>query len=316
MKRTISASLAFVSAGFFACGGGAPLDLEIEAPPSREARVALTPALDVTGLAHGEFIERLVIEEIAISLADVRLLGANPRLPAGGLPLLSAPQVAAADPTSNALELPFPAAFLSDEDLAVYLRLQPSAALENASVVVRARLYSNPVHSEQQSLTVKGTEMGSTDPDVDPARGYVWRDCSTDPDVDPADCPEPRRRFLKQALIDELSVPFELRDDRDADLVASLVSGDLDVVVGMRAERWLTPEVVARLESALAQVQERAHREGHQRVLEESVTREPIVVEALYDRGVNTTNQERMAANQDYTLGDREQLHRGTVRRD
>jgi hypothetical protein len=286
-----------------ACGApeGGAVRATLDAPPRREARLTLTPAVDLSGLEGSGLADRLAIEAIELGAADLRLLGSHPALPAGGLPLLDGERVVEARPgTPAALEAAFPPALLDEEDLAVYLRIAASARIGGASVVIRGRLHAAPV-TGLASLTVDGAtdpdgdparEPGgpgdATDPDGDPARGPepARSGCATDPDGDPAQDPDEatdpdgdparcgrRGRALTDPARSRTSVPFELRDEAGADLVARLDERSrLDVVLGIPASRWLEPEVVARLEAALLEASlparpDRARRPGRREVI-------------------------------------------------
>ena len=242
------------------------LSADLAAPTAREAKVTLTPALDVSFFEQA-LLERFVIEDIQLHVADVRLLGADPRIPAGGLVLLTQGRVVHATGDAAGLEIPFPSQFADDDDLAVYLRIDRTPELGDASVVVRARLYEEKVSGGAAALSAAEDE--ATDPDGDPARDPEDRVGATDPDGDPAlprrcaDATDPdgdpakpgcRRDALVQRGVQQNFVEVELRDERPADLVTGLAhAGGSDVVVGIPASRWLTPEVVAAMEAALHQ---------------------------------------------------------------
>lgn len=282
-----------------ACDPGVDVSASL-ALPHEPSRVEVTPALDLSGLPVAGLRDRLVIEHIALNIEDLRLLGADPRIPTGGLDLLDGPRVITADGRDQAaLVLSFPSHFASGEDLAVFLRVAPSAALEGASVEIFGRLYASvPTVTTAQLSSVdpdidpahEGDEDGSVDPDVDPAHGggetgSVDPDVdpaheggetgSVDPDVDPAHVEDtsgedgsvdpdvdPALEFARRALIrrtegNVASVPFVLRDNDTADMVATLgARAQLDVVVGIPATRWLDAAVVASLEAALSAVVE------------------------------------------------------------
>ncbi|MEO1232496.1 MAG: hypothetical protein AAFZ18_26730 [Myxococcota bacterium] len=312
MIRRIESPLALVLlwAGV-ACGPGADVSASLELP-SEPSQVAVTPALDLSGLPYEDLRDRLVIEHIAINIEDLRLLGADPRIPAGGLDLLDGARVITADGRDQAaLVLDFPSSFASGEDLAVFLRVAPANVLDGASVEIFGRLYASaptasqigleavdpdvdpargdeetgavdpdvdPAHEDEGTGAVDpdvdpahGGEMGAVDPDVDPA--HDGEDDAVDPDVDPARVEEaddedgavdpdvdPAHDFERRALIRRAgravaSVPFVLRDDDTADMVATLgARSQLDLVVGIPASRWLDVEVVRSLESALSAV--------------------------------------------------------------
>lgn len=244
---------------------------QLELPTTREARIAITPALDVSGLYDARIADRISLEEVTINLADARLLGPDARIPAGGLDLLDAAAlISAYGGDELGLTLPFPEYLLSERDLAVYVRIDPSADLDGASVIIRGRLYEHALAGGQSPLTVapdpdgdpademnakasarprsisKRDDSSSIDPDGDPAHP-----CSPDPDGDPA-LPSCARRALIARSQDQRSAPFELRGADAADLVARL-GGDssLDVVIGVPASKWFTPETMATLDRAL-----------------------------------------------------------------
>lgn len=274
------AALAAVAALAPACGAdeSAPRG-SLEVPAPRQAQISLTPALDVSDLYDASLADRFVVDEIIVHIADVRMLGADPRIPAGGLGLLPEGRlVSAFDGDEVGIELPFPRYLLSQDDLAVYIRLDRSPEIEDASVVVRGRLFARPAAGGINPLTadpdpdgdpadspessapprdgyegevVKKEGKPTIDPDGDPAR-----ECDPDPDGDPARESRCRiggdRHGLVLRGMEQESVPIELRGYDVADLIAGLdTSSSLDVIIGIPAARWLTPETVAALDRAL-----------------------------------------------------------------
>src|SRR6185436_19375570 len=138
-----------------ACGGSGEreLDATLNLPPTREAKIALRPALDVSHLYDPAIADRIVIDEIDLNVSDVRLLGADPRVPVGGLPLLpEATVLEAYDGSSPALELSFPEYLAGQDDLAVYIHIDRSELLASASTVIRGRIYAKPVRGGTGSL--------------------------------------------------------------------------------------------------------------------------------------------------------------------
>src|SRR5688572_5992404 len=112
--RPVKLTLYFGSMALLAaaCGGidGRDIDARLETPTVRESKIALRPALDVSSLYDPAIADRIVLEEIDLNISDVRLLGADPRVPAGGVALLSKATVLEAyDGAAPGLELPFPA---------------------------------------------------------------------------------------------------------------------------------------------------------------------------------------------------------------
>lgn len=258
---TLVASLGFVLA---ACGvEDPPLGARIGLPTGSGAEVTITPAIADGAIEELGWGSRLVVEHVAIHLSDVRLLGADPRIPAGGLGLLDQPRVVGADGRPGAaLHLPIPDRFVDTEDLAVFLRLEPSVELAGASVEVFGRLYASlPAEAEASRLTAgEDGRTGAPDPDVDPARDERSvddgpDDAVPDPDVDPAhgdpsmddersgDVPDPdvdpahedsetadpgaptgtrRQALTRSSDPGAPSVAFVLRDAAAADMVAIL----------------------------------------------------------------------------------------------
>ena len=135
---------------------GCPREIKIQ-----ENRVALTPALDVGALTNSALADRIVIDEIYVSVAEIRLLGGNPQIPAGGLRLASGGQVLSNDQAGFG-HFPFPSSFLSD-DLAVFVRIGRSTELRGASVVVKARLYEDAPVAHKLSLTADDDEAPNPD---------------------------------------------------------------------------------------------------------------------------------------------------------
>lgn len=326
-KAAFSATTVLVMTGAWACGEGqvAPIAAELVAPEARQATISLTPALEVSGFADN-LRGRIVIEDIHLNLGDVRLLGADPRIPAGGLGLLEHDRVVAAYGDGAGIDLPFPAQFVDDEDLAVYVRIDRTPELGGASVVVRARLYKETVRGGATSLVAQTTSatdpdgdpaddpeddrVGATDPDGDPALPPPG-ECggATDPDGDPAK-PGCHRDALVQRGELQPYVIVELRDDRSADLVSTLSddSGS-EVVLGIPATRWFTPDVMESLDAALdAQINE-AQQPGRS----SQDPREAIVVQT---HGAER-RAERMgnSPSDDYFLSDAERVERLTIRR-
>lgn len=282
MKKLLGA--VGVVLGVVGCGGtGQAFDAELRAPELRQSRVTLTPALDVSSLAvDASWADRLVIDEITVNVADLRLLGADPRVPSGGLKLTESDQIVST--LADASAFPFPAALLED-DLAVYVRLAPHTLLGSASVIIRARLFSHAVGTGIQKLS-SGDPSGPTapdpegdpstkmpdpegdpsrpaddrviDPEGDPSKSGGMNDkdlCAQDPEGDPSHCKS--SRFLKKRLAlgdsNNPYVPVELRGIDAVDLVVDLAkSSRLNVVVGIPAARWLDAPTVKALESALA----------------------------------------------------------------
>src|SRR5262245_13488036 len=170
-----------------ACGSPPSPEIrgELKPPAPSESRIALTPALDLSGMIDPELAERIAIEEISVNLTDLRLLGSNPKIPAGGLELLDGDRLLSTRGGADAAaEFPF-AEELAADSLALSMKIGATPALRGASIIVKARLYAQSHRSNAASLT-SSDEDESPDPDGDPA------DKSPDPDGDPADkSPDP-----------------------------------------------------------------------------------------------------------------------------
>ena len=259
--KSLRVIVPIVLSGAAACGTEATgPDVTLEAPAPTEARISISAALEVSDLFDEGLADRVVIEDITVNLAEVRLLAADPRIPPGGYSLLSmATLLEFYGAEDSKLDLTFPEVFLAQEDLAVYLRIMPSEALQNASIVISGRYYSNPIAGGQSSLKASDETKGASDPDGDPVMPNERpnahdepRDdltCASDPDGDPVMC---GRRYLVGSGEREDSIAFELRTSDVADLVATLgTESALNVVVGIPASQWFTEEVVASLDRAL-----------------------------------------------------------------
>ena len=272
MPRMLAAVLA--ASALAACdSNGDKLTGSLAVPEAREARVTLTPALDVTGLVDSSLASRLVIEEITVNVSELRLLGANPQIPAAGYVLQDSAEVLST--LDGHAKYPFPSTWL-DDDLAIYMHVDPSADLDGASVVVHARLYERPINAAHRSLRSTDDEDEAPNPDGEPANeeapnpdGEPANEEAPNPDGEPAnDCEEDGDMHdcieavgqTQQGLDTEPYqasrwVPFELRGKDVVDLVVGFDKASrLDVLLGIPAERWFTPAVIDRLEGALSDV--------------------------------------------------------------
>ncbi len=175
----------FLGLGLSACGGGVDLGATLLLPEEPRPELTITPALDLSGIVPADWGERLVIERIALYLDDARLLGADPRIPSGGLSLLESPRVLAGEGTQAASTvLAFPAQFLGTEDLAVFLRVAPSAELQGAAVEVHARLYASPPGPLAFKLTTEDRERDEAG-DPGSMKSESERDEAARPDAGP-----------------------------------------------------------------------------------------------------------------------------------
>lgn len=272
MKRSFALGL-LLPALSMACGAEGPdLDANIQTRSARasDALVGLVPVLDFTEVFDAAVAERVVIDEVVLHVSDLRLLGLDPRIPTGGLRLVDGSRIVSLTrEMQGEVGFSFPE-HLQREDLAVYLHISPSPELEGSSVVVRGRFYARAAPDEgdrrTQSLLVS-TPAGESavDPDGEPAspsgKGAVDPDGepaspsgegAVDPDGEPADCAPDQ--VCQGLLAEDTSeyVSFELRGDDTIELQTGFDSAEaLEVVLGIPAARWFTPEAVATMESAL-----------------------------------------------------------------
>ena len=265
MSFTKALTLACAVVAFAACGT-LEVDGELSTPEQREARVSLTPAFDLSPVVDEALASRVRIDEIIINISDIRLLGANPRIPTGGLALIENDHLLVDLGDESFAHFPIPENLLSD-DLAVYIRIEPTPELDFSAVIVRGQLYEGPEHTDedqvQNGLRAKQEKKKeNSDPDGEPAHGvedldpdgepaHEERQGALDPDGEPASCPE---GLICQGLWTSAarSVSFELRSAETADLVLDFEDGAaLDAILHVPAGKWFTPEVVAELEKAL-----------------------------------------------------------------
>ena len=264
-RGALRLGLALFGLSGVACGDR--VDASLLAPAPRQARVALIPALDLGELSRDQR-NRLVVEEVTVSLETLRLLGAHPGIPAGGEPLLKDARVLSS--LDEEAVFPFPEPYLVGE-LAVFGRLAPSQALDGASVVVRGRwLPETPAAEPAQSqsgLTQRDVPADpgpdgepakdpcDPGPDGEPARphkglGGPKEPHDPGPDREPAwpNCPENTHCSHRGITSQAGSVPFELRGSDSVDLLVDLSeSSQLTVVLGVPAHRWLDATAFERL---------------------------------------------------------------------
>ena len=221
-------------AALAACGGATEFDPAAaeETTERRTSSLSVTPKLDVQGLFADSLADRIQVEEIIFNLSEVRMLGADPRVPAEGVALLTEDRIVrSAGGNVPAVELTFPDFLLNAEELAVFLRVGPSPALDGASVIIRGHYRpSEDATLDATDLQEMQAAVEATDPDVDPMddpdpvpKGST--DCATDPDVDPMSCDKKTattRGGLQVGGTLPVMVPFELRDEQVVDLVTTL----------------------------------------------------------------------------------------------
>lgn len=187
--------------GAVACGEGAEIEGGLDAR-QLSSHVSVTPVVDLSGLS--DWSDRIVIEQVSVNVEDVRLLGADPRIPSGGFALLEESGLLSEDSSSTrSVHLDYPEHLAASDDLAVFIRLGPTSELDGASVQLVGRLYAYGTKSSQ-AYQRKSADSASdgVDPDVDPAKppssdvdeleagktsdGFPSTADGVDPDVDPA----------------------------------------------------------------------------------------------------------------------------------
>lgn len=241
-----AAALLVASTIPIACGGPVGEDLVDSGTGRRSATLRLNPQLDRSGVTFAADQAPVRFDELMINLAEVRLLGTDPRIPAEGVALLTEDQLLRGEQPALALQLP--EALLDDPDLAVFVRVGPSPDLDGASI---------QIHGQFEDAQLASSTVEATDPDVDPMDGLEPPgrvDCATDPDVDPMACRRrlrPSSRGAGQRF--EGMIPFELRDSAVVDLVTTLNDeGDLEVTLGIPLGRWLHARPRDLIEAALS----------------------------------------------------------------
>jgi hypothetical protein len=298
MKRTLAISTLVLAA----CGAEpslTPYDGSIGAPTPRKARVTVTPAMDFSD-ASEHVGQHFVVDELVVNLADVRILGEDPSIPAGGYPLMSEPALIYAEGSGEVgIELPFPPAFLEQEGLAIYLRADPSEDLEGASIVVAGRWVDDAadgnaltgvVDPDGEPVQPIADRDGVVDPDgepvlpgerddgvVDPDGEPVRPEDETgvvDPDGEPVDCLEVDCGTGEQALVD--GTPVVLREIGAVELVVTLGERSrFNLVFGIPAARWIDDETTAQIVDEVAEPEQTV-----------SGAPAPIVITASGERGL------------------------------
>ena len=138
-----AAAVALTSFTVLACGTeSAPsITADLAAPATREAKITLNAALDVSVFDQA-LLDRFVIEDIQLNVADVRLLGADPRIPAGGLVLLTCQYPGATAVGANRL---------------VEVLVQASAAGGSTVTAMTRSSLNDPVPENNSASAVVGT---------------------------------------------------------------------------------------------------------------------------------------------------------------
>ena len=310
------------------------LEVSITTPKTREARVRLSAALDVTGLDNSNFAGRIVIDEIIVNVASLRLLGENPAIPVSGQPLIENDFILSTSPDAPIADFPFPSSMLH-EHLAVYARIDQSNSLDHSSVIVRARLFDGPTVGFEQQLTSAGgtneenTEEGSPNPDGEPNReespnpdGEPNREESPNPDGEPnrEESPNPdgepnnedpdgegsRQSGLTVANAvsndSQLrrALSFELHGSDQVEMVVVFdPSAQMNVTLSIPANRWLNADSLQKLEQALRAIHSPQGRTAHSA---ENGSK-PLVLDQTNEvSDLNTQRENLPAEKEDYRL--------------
>ncbi|MEE2901993.1 MAG: hypothetical protein VYC39_06660 [Myxococcota bacterium] len=300
------------------CYKDAPPEAQVKilAPQSSEAMVAVSAKVDWNETSNREFSRRVVVDEILINIAELKLLGDNLTMRVDGEPLINDGLIMSVSNNNPYTEFPFSEQFLSDY-LSVYARIAPAEKLSNSSVVVRARLYESPENKFEQALSSSQdsddensaddevtTTYETPNPDSEPNRdetpnpdsepnreetpnpdGEPNRDETPNPDGEPnnEDDEDPIRRSkltsgeASSRLAKDTFINFEIRGADVMEMVALFEPTERNkVILAIPAYKWLTEASVKRLEAALLALRDK---EG-KGTIAQSVRRViPIVVE-------------------------------------
>ena len=315
--------------------------VKILAPQANEAKVAVSAKVDWNEASNQEFARRVVVDEILINIAELRLLGDNPTMRVDGEPLTNSGFIMSVSNDNPYLEIPFSEQFLSNY-LSVFARIAPSEKLSNSSVVVRARLYDAPGNKFEQALSSSqdGDEDKPTDdevtntyetpnPDSEPKRdetpnpdsepnreetpnpdGEPNRDETPNPDGEPNNEDDEDTIRRSKLTSDEASnrlakdtfIKFEVRGADLLELVALFEPNVRNkVILPIPAYKWLTVASVKRLEAALLALREKKERGPKA----ESVRRANLIVVETSEKSPNELSDDRndvLKRHEDYRL--------------
>ena len=227
IRTSIATAAVFVA--LTACDPGAEGNGGIDLSTDSPSAIAITPVIDLSGLSKYEWAAQLSIEHIAVNLEEVRLLGEDPRIPAGGLELLNQSQVIAADGRPGAsIVLPLPDEFVLGTDAALFVRMAPSIDLDGAAIEVLTRV---PVGQGVSDISPNSRQQTSSSTTMQ-------------------DHEEPTRIVR---LIDRKGERLELllQDKQVVDVMTPLGSvPQLNVALGIPALRWLNRRVLEQIKSS------------------------------------------------------------------
>ena len=231
-------ALLLAAASIVSACGDEPIEHRSVVSTPLPSTLVVTPNLEGAEITAAFDNDEIAIDELIVNVTEVRLISADPRIPAAGLTLINGARlVSSRDGQQPRLELNIPEPFRSDPDLAIYIRLGPSESLGGAAVVVRGR-YGLSFNSEDDPYALPN----ATDPDVDPmgriiipggecghANGnpLLCSDSGIGRPIDPIPDSDPT---------------FELRDDQIVDLVTPLgTDANSTLIIGVPASLWVSP---------------------------------------------------------------------------
>ena len=184
MNNALRSFVAITAGLIMSCSNSQPEgQIEIHAPETGKARIAVSAKIDWDRLSNSSFAQRVVIDEIRVNIAELKLLGDNPTMRVDGEPLIEAATLMTVSNNTSPREFPVAEQFRS-ERLSVYARVAPSDALANSSVVVRARLYESQENTFEQSLSSSQEDDDNKPSDNDLNTNYETHE-TPNPDSEP-----------------------------------------------------------------------------------------------------------------------------------
>lgn len=244
-----------------ACGDSGT-DPFFEDTPVRQ-KLVISPTFELTEEDNTGLGQQLSIEHIALNLEEIRLLGADPRIPSGGLELLNQPQIITADhQTPFAIELELPSADLLDRDAALFVRVGPSVHLDGAAVEISAKLDRSP-----ETLPIPEEATYPSDKQrSDSTSSTITRSKSNSQTADfmgnPGTGPNssPKGPYIRGAMLPVQgqqisSLMLTLQDDQVIDLMLSISPNrDINAKLLIPSERWFNSTTIQQLHGPLSQL--------------------------------------------------------------
>ncbi len=217
-----------------ACGGvsGETPNEDPGPSPGRNIpqKLNLVPSLTHSNTLDDNELNQLTIAHLAVSLHEVRLVGEDPKIPAGGVELLTHPQVITWDNQSDVasgLELSLP--LVAGKDAALFVRIGPSVHLDGASVEISAELSKSP-----ESLLVPPS----------PSLGAEFSQTSSVSDTSATSSPHGRlirgAVNLEENQVKTLQLTLQEYEVVDIMLPIGLRLGGLDTELTVPFDRWFT----------------------------------------------------------------------------